>query len=146
MIRSAATIWRQNQIPVVYRPEDGPLLVRVPYRADNRRWLREERLRKPVWCAQYKCWKMPRAWFGEIVRRLLGEFGEVYVIQPYRPKEVCAPACWNAQGFDCECSCMGANHGSEAGDGWYVISEACAIQWGAKQLGCRLLRMAGSRE
>ena len=94
----AAGIWRQKSLPVIYRPGRGdPLLVKLPFRSNNRTWIRGGRQRKPAWNARYECWEVPNAWFEEVVKQALARFGRVYVIQPYKEKEVCAPACWNAR-------------------------------------------------
>ena len=116
-------------------------MLRLPYRPDTYAWLRERQARKPKWNESF-CgyWTIPRAWFDEVIERSLPRFGSIYVIQTHRPLEKCAPACWNAKGFDCECSCMGENHGSQHPDGvWNIISDTCAVQWGERQLACRLI-------
>ena len=101
-------IWQQRKIPVVYRQAcSQPLLVCLPYAADNRAWLKDEHRNKPKWHPYHKYWETPKAWFEDIIRRSLSRFGSAYVIQPYREFQKCAPACWKAEGIDCECSCMG---------------------------------------
>lgn len=142
--KDAAAIWRQEQIPVIYRPgAEHPLLVKLPYAPGNRDWLRGEHRRIPQWVKQYHCWEVPKAWFNTTVEAALRRFGSVYVIQPFQVREKCAPACWRAQGFECECSCMGANHGSQHPSGaWRVVSETFAVQFRGKELGCRLIRRA----
>jgi hypothetical protein len=138
--QKAAAIWKQKTIPVVYRVGSGiPLMIKLPFSPDNRKWLRGENRRKPNWIKQFKCWQTPNSWFDDVVRRLLDRFAKVYVIQPYRVMEKCAPACWNARGFVCECSCMGANHGSQAPGNWFIISETCALSWRSRELACRLI-------
>jgi hypothetical protein len=143
-LQNAAALWKQHAIPVVYRPEGRePLLVHLPYRPDNGAWLRGQHRRRPAWVAQYKGWQAPKAWFDDVVSQCLLRFGHVYVIQPYRVQETCAPACWQAHGFTCECSCLGANHGCQQPAGqWHIVSETCAIQWHGRQLACRLLTHA----
>ena len=132
-------IWLQKKIPVAYRQAKS-LLIRLPYAPDNRRWLKDNRRKQPRWDTQYKCWEIPRTWFESVVQRTLKRFGRAYVIQAFRTQQRCAPACWNAKGFDCECSCMGANHGSGDPSGqWYVISETLAVNWGERQYSCRLI-------
>ena len=42
-------IWNQTNIPVIYRRETGPVLIRMPYEKGNRNWLRDNRRNKPVW-------------------------------------------------------------------------------------------------
>lgn len=134
-------IWRQKAIPVVYRQSrPNPVLVRIPYSPSNFEWVRGERRHKPEWNSTYKCWETPVAWFDELVERTLRRYGRVYVIQLYKEHQKCAPACWNAKGFHCECSCMGANHGSgHPGGKWHEVSETFAFQWGPRKYACRLL-------
>src|ERR1700722_8528253 len=122
--KSAAAIWHQKIIPVVYRPGGGlPLLVRLPYAENNYEWLRGDNRRKPKWLATFKCWEVPNTWLNDLVRELVLQYERVYLIQPHNAIEKCAPACWNATGFECQCSCMGQNHGSQSGEGWYVVSQ-----------------------
>lgn len=139
--RDAAAIWRQSKVPVVYRQGGGqPLMIRLPYGPDNRNGLRSDHRRNPEWLVKFKCWETPRSWFEDVVRRSLGRYGRVYVIQPYQVQEKCAPACWNAIGIECECSCMGANHGSGNPPGkWHVVSDTFAVQWQDRLLACRLI-------
>ncbi|MEB0207891.1 hypothetical protein [Pseudomonas sp. CCC3.1] len=133
-------VWRQATIPVVFKREKSPLLIKLPFAKDNFDWLRNSSRNKPEWSAQYKSWQVPAAWFEDSVKRLLGRFKKVYVIQLYREYQVCAPACWNAHGLHCECSCMGANHGTGQPAGkWYEVSETFAAQWGPKKYACRLM-------
>jgi hypothetical protein len=139
-VRDAAAIWRQSAIPVAYRPGGAPLLVKLPFAADNADWLRNGKRTKPEWVKRFKAWEVPRSWFNDVILRVLQRYGRVYVIQPFRELEKCAPACWNAQGFECECSCMGEHHGSQgAGAGWFVVSETCAVRHGERVLACRLI-------
>jgi len=147
--RSAASIWRQREIAVIYRRGRGiPLMVKLPYSPDNFTWLRAEKHRKPEWIKQFKCWEVPIAWFDDVILRALKRFGRIYVIQPFRALEKCAPACWNARAFQCECSCLGKNHGSFPAGNWWVISETFAMQWQGRELACRLIerRPAGSQK
>ena len=126
---------------MVFRGEKSkPILVKLPYSKDNYTWLKDERRYKPKWNEKYKSWETPVAWFDKVIKQTLRRYGQVYVIQLYREQQKCAPACWNAQGFHCECSCMGANHGTgHPGKGWYEISETFAFEWGPKEYACRHL-------
>src|SRR5258708_35512814 len=125
-------VWAQQAIPVVVRAgRVRPLVVRLPYSTGNRSWLQGTSQRVPEWLPAFKAWSIPKSWFERVLRAAIGKYGSVYVVQPYRTSEKCAPACWNAVGADCECSCMGANHGSANPDGrWHVVSETCAVKWG----------------
>jgi len=139
-------IWSQKSIPVIYRqvrPE--PLLVRLPYADDNYTWLRGDRRHKPKWDTRHTRWETPVAWFDELIERSLARFGRVYVIQLRKEQQKCASACWDAKGFHCECSCMGANHGSgHPGGRWHEVSETFAFHWGPRQYACRLIVPSGN--
>ena len=139
--KSISAIWAQNRVPVVYRAGGSrALMIRLPYASDNRNWLRSDHRRKPEWNQQRKFWTAPNSWFDDVVGRSVRRFGRIYVIQPFREKEKCAPACWNAEGFKCECSCMGAYHGTRSPLGkWLVISDTFAVQWHDRQLAVRLI-------
>lgn len=135
-------IWKQKEIPVIYRRGGKqPLMVHLPFGQDNRSWLKKDiRKKEPVWDGKFSCWHIPKTRFNELVKDTLVRYSRVYVIQPYREQEKCAPACWNAEGFECECSCMGENHGSGNPNGrWFVISETLAVSWQDREYGCRLI-------
>lgn len=134
-------VWRQTTTPVIYRQGKGlPLLIRLPYSKGNKNWLQAANRNKPTWDAQHKCWETPKSWFNTLVQRTLKRYENLYIIQPYREQEKCAPACWNAVGHECQCSCMGANHGSQSStNDWFVVSDSFATRWGKKELACRLM-------
>ena len=138
----AVAIWRNGRVPVIYKPEDrGRLIVRVPF-ADSPRKFEEAMSFSSArigWVEQFRAWTMPRGRFAEIVRYALARHGSVYLIQAFRRLQKCAPMCWRAKGPDCECSCMGANHGSGHALE-YEVSETFAFEWGERQLACRLLK------
>ena len=134
-------IWRQTQIPVVYQRQKGQqLVVKLPYRWDNKHWLRGFGRTRPGWNSVYKTWNVPASWFEPIIRQALTRYGQVYVIQRHNESETCAPACWNARGIPCECSCMGAHHGAgHPGGRWYEVSETFAVRTWGRHLACRLI-------
>ncbi|MGF1924720.1 MAG: hypothetical protein ACQUHE_11120 [Bacteroidia bacterium] len=134
-------VWSQNLIPVLYRRGTGyPLLMRLPYQEGNRAWLKGYGRNNPQWIKDKQHWELPQAWFNDLVSKTLSKWGKLYIIQPYREQETCAPACWNALGHECQCSCMGANHGSQShGGNWFIVSDTFATRWNAKELACRLL-------
>jgi len=141
-------LWKQATVPVVFRrSRPNPLLVRLPYANDNFEWLRGDRRTKPKWNPQYKAWEVPIAWFENLVQQLLKRYRKAYVVQLYKEQQKCAPACWNAKGLHCECSCMGANHGSGyPGGTWHEVSETFAVSWGERKYSCRLLTAPTERE
>lgn len=133
--------WKQTRLPVIFqRQRPAPLLIRLPYAEDNKVWLRNDERNKPSWDKLNGAWEVPQAWFERAIRLSFSRYGACYVIQLYREKEVCAPACWNALGADCECSCMGANHSTGRPNGrWYEISDTFAVLWGVQRYSVRLL-------
>jgi hypothetical protein len=134
----AIQVWRNSRIPVVYKPGGREsLLVRVPYAEDNYEWLRGEG-KRIGWCPQFRAWEIPRSRFNDVVERCLQRYAKAYVIEGYRELEKCAPACWNAIGYDCQCSCMGAHHGSGQ-ELQHIVSDTFAFEWGVRKLACRLL-------
>jgi hypothetical protein len=62
------------------------------------------------------------------VDRSLAKYSKVYIIQPYREHEKCAPACQNAIGHECQCSCMGLYHGAGNDGSWFEVSETFATR------------------
>ena len=136
-------MWRQGQIPtIVKRAKPQPVLIRVPFAEDNLEWLRDDRRTKPNWNSQFKAWEIPTVWFDSTIKLALIRYRQAYVIQLYRVQQKCAPACWNAAGFHCECSCMGENHGGgHPGGNWYEVSDTFAVSWGVQRYSCRHLRV-----
>lgn len=134
-------ILNQDQVPVLIRTARTGLRVRLPFRKTNRAWLKGDRRTNPRWNRDRQFWMVPKAWFNAMVQQCLATFGMVYVVQPYREQEKCAPACWNALGDECQCSCMGEHHGSQSPAGrWKVVSDTFATQWMEKAVACRLIR------
>lgn len=115
------------------------LRVRLPFAETNRAWLQNQRRTSPVWREKEKYWELPKAWFNDFVDRALHRYGKIYIMQPYREQEICAPACQNAEGHECECSCMGQHHGAGSDGSWFEVSDAFATRWGAREIACRLL-------
>jgi hypothetical protein len=113
------------------------LRIRLPFAKNNRDWLRNGKRLSPKWFPKEKYWEAPKSWFNNFVDRALERYGELYVIQPYREKELCASACLNATGHECQCSCMGANHGAGNDGSWFEVKETFAIRWGDQVLACR---------
>ena len=138
---SIERVWQQKRVPVAWRQvERGEKLkLRLPYATGNRSWLQNGRKSKPEWIKSTAHWEVPKAWFNDFVDRALDRFGSVYIIQPFREQEKCAPACLNASGHECQCSCMGANHGTGNNGSWFEVSETFAVRWDEPQLACRLL-------
>lgn len=135
-------VWKQKLIPVVLRRtgRGEKLRARLPFADDNRQWLQNGRRSAPEWIGgSHAYWEMPKSWFNDFVDRTLHRYGKVYIIQPYREQEICARACQEAQGHECQCSCMGANHGAGNDGSWFEVSDTFSARWGERELACRLL-------
>ena len=141
-------IWMQRAIPVVWRrKKKGQLLrIKLPYSVGNRSWLRNDRRIAPVWIRERQFWEVPKAWFDDFVNRALDRYGRLYVFQPYREQEKCSPSCQNAAGHECECSCMGANHGAGNDGSWFEVSDTFSTRFGDEQIACRLMVAKNLRE
>lgn len=139
--------WNQKHLPIILRRngKGEKLRVRLPDISNPMGWLRRGRRSIPAWNPYEKCWEIPKRWFSDFVNDALETFGSVYVIQPYNEQEKCAPACMNAQGHECECSCMGANHGAGNDGSWFEVSETFATRWNGRELACRLMHATSSR-
>lgn len=137
-------IWRSSEYPALFRRGKGfKLWVRIDQTTEN---LRLIRLRDtyPKWIPKQICYEVPNAWFNLLVKLLVGKFGGLYVIQPYREKEICSPSCKAAVGHECECQCFGQYHGvGYAGNDWFEVADACEVRWGEKQWGCRFMQKPG---
>lgn len=139
-------VWSQREIPVVLRRtgKGEQLRGRLPglleFNVEGRRWIQNGRRNIPSWSRRGLYWEFPKAWFNDFVERSIRDFGAVWIIQPYRETEVCARQCMEAKGHECQCSCMGANHGSGMHGHWFEVSEAFAVRTSSPQLAARLLR------
>ena len=134
-------VWNQKRTPVAFRHTGkGDLLwVRLPYSSSNRQWLQNGRRNNSAWKSTEGYWELPKAWFNDFIERALDRYRSVYIIQPYREQEKCAPACMNAVGHECNCSCMGQNHGAGNDGSWFEVSDTFATRWGGREIACRLL-------
>lgn len=141
----AKKAWNNKAIPVIIRRGGAlALRLRVPEIPDTETWLRDgPRKRRPVWISDGRYWELPASRFNDLVKLVMARFECIHIIQPYREKEVCARACMEAHGFECQCSCMGAHHGCHDNDGWYEVADTFAVRYGDKRLACRLLKTKG---
>lgn len=141
-----AYVWKfQKKIPVVLRRNGigERLRIKLPYADDNGQWLRNGRRIAPEWTDakenQPGYWEIPKSWFNDFVDRALVRYRKVYIVQPYREQEICATACQNATGHECQCSCMGEHHGAGNDGSWFEVSDTFSARWGNRELACRLL-------
>ncbi|WP_435107325.1 hypothetical protein [Nocardiopsis synnemataformans] len=114
----------------VWRPADGRLLVRMPFGKNNRRWLMyglgpETR---PGWNKAVKCWEIARPHFRAVVEGLAKKYGSVNVFIDSRATSTCDTRCAEAKGDECECQCLGENHGGAAYQkAWELVGDTTLI-------------------
>lgn len=132
-------VWLQNKIPVIQRPENGKLKIKPSGDGYYHPWLFREGKHRPIQIKNY--YEVPVAWLSWLVKECLNQSRSVWIIQPYNDKQVCTASCRNAEGFECECQCLGENHGQGdvSGNGWYEINDALKIKWSGKYVAARLL-------
>ncbi|SCF58520.1 hypothetical protein GA0115256_103517 [Streptomyces sp. DconLS] len=124
--------WRcrmPRAIRIVRTIDDPRLEVVLPSRTfrENRKWLKSavpgKRI-QPDWDADARCWRVAKANFTDLVHAMADRYGKVRVEIEYNPRAVCTESCRNAEGNDCECSCLGRSHGGGAWlDGWIDLGE-----------------------
>lgn len=121
-------------IPTVYRPYRGRLRLRMPYRKDNRAWLKDrlgDRIR-PEWVrgagGREGWWEIARNHLQPLVEALVERWGAVDVTLIYSTTEQCDTRCQNARGDDCTCSCLGLNHGHGFAGQWTQVGDTTLVQ------------------
>ena len=136
-------VWKQKHVPVILRRtgKAEQLRVRLPFSPQNRSWMSTLGKSSPKWNSDLECWEIPKSWFNNFVEQALKKFSKLYVVQPFVETEVCAQKCRDANGHDCQCSCMGQNHGVKDGTGWFDITDTFAVRKGEERLACRLMCM-----
>ncbi|WP_152046751.1 hypothetical protein [Aureimonas psammosilenae] len=135
-------VWKQREVPVVLRRggPDEKLRIRLPAGEEKFDWISSGRQHQPERFDDPHYWELGKTRFNDFVEQALDRFGKLYVIQPYREQEKCARACRHAKGHDCNCSCMGAHHGTGDGlGGWFDIGDAFSTRWGDRAVACRLM-------
>ncbi len=134
-----AEIWRQKQIPVIFKKKGKGILVKLPEYPNDQMWLTVKRKKEPIQDKQHNCWILPVSRFSDIIDQVLRKYKKVYVIQQFSEKNKCARNCWNAEGHDCSCSCMGVNHGMGKPSGkWYEINDTFAFTYPNYNYACTL--------
>jgi hypothetical protein len=136
--RTLAAVWNNGDIPVIAVPVTGRIKIRIPYSDSNRAWLQIGRS-KPEWDKVKRHWTVPRCWLTRMSKHAVKAFGRCYIVQAFKESERCAPACWNAAGLDCSCSCLGENHGQGDDGSWYVVDDVFACRAGGVQYAVRLI-------
>jgi len=143
----AKLAWNQSQIPVILRRrkiygQNTKIRIRLPKRGDHYKLLKGDNKsnHNPVFFEKGGFWEVPYGRLNYLVETLAKFYGKVILMQPVREKQVCARACMQAQGFECECSCLGENHGSENMDSsWYEVDDTYAVRHGPEIVSLKII-------
>jgi len=133
------------QRPRVYRAVGANRVTcQIPYEGgSNRRWIHEalgSQIR-PEYNRQTREWEIARAHLLTLVEALAERFGEVDVLLEYSTTQKCDRRCREAQGDDCECSCLGEHHaGGMYMNGWIEVGDTTLIQPGRQLRRMRVVR------
>lgn len=143
----AKKAWNQKERPVILRcrksnGRNQKLRIRLPERGEHFTLLKGSNKfnHKPVYIASGKFWEVSYQRLNELVEVLAKFYGEVILMQPVKEKQVCARKCMEANGFECECSCLGANHGSEnMNSSWYEVNDTYAVRYESDQVSLKVI-------
>jgi hypothetical protein len=129
-----------SQRPRVHRKVgETRLWVWMPYSTTNRQWLKDtlgariklEWVKRPG----ESHWEIARNHLRAVVEALADRFGSVDVYLEYKLTERCDTRCRDARSDDCECSCLGANHGGAAYmREWRRVGETTLVASGDRKL------------
>jgi hypothetical protein len=143
----AKRAWNQKESPVILRrrKQNGRnqrLRIRLPAQGNHFILLKGSNKfnHKPIYVEKGSFWEVPYQRLNDLVEVLAKFYGKVILMQPVKEKQVCARKCMEASGFECECSCLGANHGSEnMTSSWYEVDDTYAVRYGSDQVSLKLI-------
>jgi len=115
----------------VYRPVGtGRIRVRMPYAVGNRAFIHRTlgSSVRPDWNKLEKQWEIARQHMRDVVEALAERFGVVEVTIDFRSTSRCDIRCRDAEGDDCDCQCLGENHGGAAyWRSWQQVGETTLV-------------------
>lgn len=104
-------------VAMVWLPRDGQVIAKIPARKGNFRWLHETvRIRSPR--LEGDRWVLPRSCLVRLVIAAVDRYGYIAVWRDMSRLSRCTRACLEAEGIECNCSCLGVHHGQDSGD-WF---------------------------
>ncbi len=103
------------------------LSVSLPYRSDNREWILGVcgLQTRPEWDPTRKVWSVARTHLNTLVPAAVDRCGIVELLRAMSSHQRCDTRCQDATGWECECICGGANHGTGAyqAGGWLQVGD-----------------------
>ncbi|MFS1303986.1 endonuclease domain-containing protein [Streptosporangium longisporum] len=102
---------------MVWLPKDGQVIAKIPAMTGNRRWLHQiVGIRSPR--LHNDRWQLPRNCLVKLVTAAIDRYGYIVVWRDMSKLSRCSKKCLEAEGVECDCSCMGAHHGGSS-DVWF---------------------------
>lgn len=115
----------------VWRPVVGRVVIKMPYAPGNRAWLKDvlgDRIR-PTWNKDLGRWEIARNHFGSVVEALADRLGRIDAYMDFTCIERCDSRCKAARSRECNCVCLGKNHGQGGvTHGWKLVSDTLEIK------------------
>lgn len=147
--QDAKDAWNQKETPVILRRrkqsgKNPKLRIRMPDGEDHFQLLKgkSKNNHNPIYFDNRNFWDLPYSRLDDLVQILATHFGKVLLMQPIRESQTCARACMEANGFECECSCLGAHHGSHNMDSsWYEVDDTYAISYGEEKVSLKVISL-----
>ncbi|MFE1321578.1 hypothetical protein [Kitasatospora phosalacinea] len=105
----------------------------MPYAEDNRAFIHRTLgdLVRPERNQAEKCWEIARTHMRAMVEGLAERYGSVEVTIDFRTTSKCDTRCRDAGHDDCDCQCLGENHGGAAyWRGWIEVGETTLVEVG----------------
>jgi hypothetical protein len=117
--------------PTLYRPANGQLQLSLPFRTNNREWLRDQLGDRVhlTWIrgASEGYWAIARRHLMPLLHALVAEHDRVAVHLEFNLTVKCDHRCRDARNDDCVCSCLGTNHKGAAGRTWFEVGQTTLI-------------------
>lgn len=110
---------------LVWLPLNGQVIAKIPPRKGNRGWLHKTlSIRSPQ--LEDDRWHLPRNCLVKLVTGAVDRFGHAVLWRDVTSLSRCTSMCLDAQGMDCQCSCMGEHHGTNS-NLWFELIGSVAV-------------------
>lgn len=103
----------------------------MPNARGNREWLRDVcgPGTRPDWDKPTRTWRVARPHFRKVISALVARHGVIAVCVDIVVTRACGSWCRDARGDECDCSCLGENHGSGTWTaGWVPVSDEWVVE------------------
>lgn len=118
-------------VAMVWLPMHGQVIAKIPARKGNRHWLKVTvGILSPK--LEDDRWTLPRNCLVQLVTAAIDRFGFVVLWRDMSKLSRCTRACLEAQGAECDCSCMGAHHGQNSEQWFERVGDAMVADHGER--------------